>query len=97
MMLILAFAPAVERVQNVPWARKALAGVSAAVGGVILNLALFLADASFFPIGVEHPESAILILFAVALVLVFRLKAGMLALVGFGIAAGLLLGIAGLL
>jgi chromate transporter len=97
MMLILAFAPAVERVQNVPWARKALAGVSAAVVGVILNLALFLVDASFFPAGFESPEWAKLALFAVALVLVFRLKVGMLALVGFGIAAGFALGIAGLI
>jgi chromate transporter len=88
-MLILAFAPAVERVQNVPWARKALAGVSAAVVGVILNLALFLADASFFPAGFERPEWAKLALFVAALVLVFRFKMGMLALVGFGIVAGL--------
>ncbi|HUS55895.1 MAG TPA: chromate transporter, partial [Thermohalobaculum sp.] len=97
MMLILAFAPAVERVQNVPWARKALAGVSAAVVGVILNLALFLAAASFFPVGFENAEWAKLALFAVALVLVFWLKAGMLALVGFGVAAGLILGMTGLL
>jgi chromate transporter len=96
-MLILAFAPAVERVQNVPWARKALAGVSAAVVGVILNLALFLADASFFPAGFERPEWAKLALFAAALVLVFRFKMGMLALVGFGIGAGLAGGYFGLL
>jgi chromate transporter len=96
-MLILAFAPAVERVQNVPWARKALAGVSAAVVGVILNLALFLADASFFPAGFERPEWAKLALFAAALVLVFRFKMGMLALVSFGIVAGLAGGYFGLL
>jgi chromate transporter len=96
-MLILAFAPAVERMQNVPWARKALAGVSAAVVGVILNLALFLADASFFPAGLAAPEWAKLALFAVALTLVFRFKAGMLALVGFGVVAGLAGGFFGLL
>jgi chromate transporter len=96
-MLILAFAPAVERIQNVPWARRALAGVSAAVVGVILNLAIYLAMAAFFPTGLEQPETAKLILFAVALVLVFRLHAGMLALVGFGVAAGLVLGLLGLL
>jgi chromate transporter len=88
-MLILAFAPAVERIQNVPWARRALAGVSAAVVGVILNLALFLAEAAFLPRGVAEPEWVKLALFAAALVLVFRLKAGMLALVGFGVLAGL--------
>ncbi len=94
-MLMLAFAPAVERIQNVPWARRALAGVSAAVVGVILNLALYLAEAAFLPAGLARPEWAKLALFAVALVLVFRLRAGMLALVGFGVAAGLGLGFLG--
>lgn len=94
-MLMLAFAPAVERIQNVPWARRALAGVSAAVVGVILNLALYLAEAAFLPAGLARPEWAKLALFAVALVLVFRLRAGMLALVGFGVAAGLGLGLLG--
>ncbi len=88
-MLILAFAPVVERGQNVAWARRALAGVSAAVVGVILNLALYLAEASFFPSGLDAPEWAKLGLFVIALVLVFRFRTGMLALVGFGVAAGL--------
>ncbi len=96
-MLILGFAPAVERIQNVPWARRALAGVSAAVVGVILNLALYLAEASFLPLGQAEPEWVKLALFAIALALVFRMKAGMLALVGFGVAAGLILGVIGLL
>ena len=39
--LILAFAPAVERVSEIPWARKALAGVSAAIVGVILEPGVF--------------------------------------------------------
>ena len=96
-MLILAFAPAVERIQNVSWARRALAGVSAAVVGVILNLALYLAEASFLPAGLAEAEWAKIALFALALVLVFRLKLGMLALVGCGIAAGLAGGLLGLL
>ncbi len=96
-MLILAFAPVVERVQNVAWARRALAGVSAAVVGVILNLALYLAEAAFFPAGLHQPEWVKLVLFAAALLLVFRFKAGMLALVGFGVAAGLGLGLAGVI
>lgn len=96
-MLMLAFAPAVERIQNVPWARRALAGVSAAVVGVILNLALYLAEAAFLPTGLAAPEWAKLGLFAVALWLVFRRRAGMLTLVGFGVAAGLALGLLGLL
>jgi len=96
-MLILAFAPAVERIQNVPWARRALAGVSAAVVGVVLNLALYLAEAAFFPSGLAEPHWIKLALFAAALVMVFRYHAGMLALVGFGVAAGLALGLLGLL
>ncbi len=94
-MLMLAFAPAVERIQNVPWARRALAGISAAVVGVILNLALYLAEAAFLPAGLAEPEWAKLALFAVALYLVFRREAGMLTLVGFGVAAGLGLGLTG--
>ena len=94
-MLILAFAPVVERVKNVAWARRALAGVSAAVVGVILNLTLYLAEASFFPSGLDAPEWAKLGLFAAALLLVFRFKVGMLPLGGFGVAAGLAFGLLG--
>ncbi len=83
--------------QNLAWARRALAGVSAAVVGVILNLALYLAEASFFPAGLSQPEWVKLVLFAAALLLVFRFKAGMLALVGIGVAAGLGLGLAGVI
>lgn len=95
--LILAFAPAVERLHNIPWAKRALAGVSAAVVGVIANLVLYLAEASFFPTGLETPEWTKLALFAIALVLVFVLRLGMLGLVGAGLAGGLALHLAGLL
>ncbi len=88
--LILAFAPAVERVSEIPWAKAALAGISAAVVGVILNLALYLAEAAFLPAG-GQPEWAKIGLFAVALVAVFWLRIGMLALIGGGIVAGLVL------
>lgn len=95
--LILAFAPAVERLYSIPWAKRALAGVSAAVVGVIANLVLYLAEASFFPMGFGAPEWVKLALFAVALVLVFVLRLGMLALVGAGLGAGLVLHLVGLL
>ena len=87
--LILAFAPAVERLHSIPLARKALAGVSAAVVGVIANLVLFLAEAAFFPGGYADPDWAKLVLFGLALPLVFLLRLGMLGLVGAGLAAGL--------
>ncbi len=95
--LILAFAPAVERLHSIPWARRALAGVSAAVVGVIANLALYLAEAAFLPTGFAEPEWAKIALFLLALPLVFVLRAGMLVLVGSGLAAGLILHMLGLL
>ena len=95
--LMLAFAPGVERLHAIPVARRMLAGVSAAVVGVIANLAVFLAEAAFLPAGVAEPEWTKIGLFAVALALVFGLRLAMLALVGFGIAAGLALHLAGVL
>ncbi|MDT8346006.1 MAG: chromate transporter, partial [Thermohalobaculum sp.] len=87
-MLILGFAPVVERVHGVPWARRALAGVSAAVVGVIANLAVFLGEAAFFPAGWEAPAWGKLGLFALALWLVFGRGIGVVALVCLGAAAG---------
>ncbi|MEM6621744.1 MAG: chromate efflux transporter [Pseudomonadota bacterium] len=95
--LILAFAPAVESLYDIPWARRALAGVSAAVVGVIANLVLYLAEASFLPMGLTQPEWAKIALFVAALPCVFILKLGMLALVCGGLAAGLVLHLAGVL
>lgn len=95
--LMLAFAPGVERLHAIRWARRALAGVSAAVVGVIANLALYLAAAAFMPAGPAEVHWPKLGLFAVALVLVFWFRLGMLALVGLGIMAGIALHLAGLI
>ena len=95
--LMLAFAPGVERLHAIPVARRMLAGVSAAVVGVIANLAVYLAEAAFLPAGLAAPAWPKIALFAVALPLVFRFRLGMLPLVGFGIAAGVALHLAGLL
>lgn len=89
--LILAFAPAVERLQDIPWARRALAGVSAAVVGVIANLVVYLAEAAFFANGVGDPEWSKLAILVAALLMIFGLRLSMLALVAFGICAGLAL------
>jgi len=94
--LILAFAPAVERLQDIPWARRALAGVSAAVAGVIASLVIYLAEAAFIPNGFADPEWGKLAILLVALVMVFAFRLGMLILVAFGICAGLALYAAGL-
>ena len=48
-LFILVGAPYVERLQENPYARNALAAITAAVVGVILNLSVFLATAVFFP------------------------------------------------
>ncbi len=48
-LLILTGAPYVERLQENLYARNALAAITAAVVGVILNLSVFLATAVFFP------------------------------------------------
>lgn len=48
-MLILAAAPYVERIQSAPLAQRALSGVSAAVVGVIANLAVYLGLAALAP------------------------------------------------
>ncbi|MEM9098734.1 MAG: chromate efflux transporter [Pseudomonadota bacterium] len=95
--LILAFAPAVERIHAIPWARRALAGVSAAVVGVIANLAIYLAEAAFLPAGLGEPEWVKIILFVIALGLVFVAKISTLLLIGFGLAAGAGLHVIGLL
>ncbi len=55
-MLILAAAPYVGHLDRQPRLRQALAGVSAAVVGVILNLALYLAEAALLPTGPSAPE-----------------------------------------
>ncbi len=48
-LFILVGAPYVERLQENRYARNALAAITAAVVGVILNLSVFLATAVFFP------------------------------------------------
>ncbi len=88
--LILAGAPYVEALAGHRWIRRALAGVSAAVVGVILNLALYLGMAALFPQGLaapEWPKIALLVGFA-GLALAWR-GVPMQVLVGGGAAAGL--------
>lgn len=94
-LLILGFAPIVERVQQLAWARRALAGVSAAVVGVIGNLVIFLAEATFLPHGVAAPDWIKLGLFALALGLVFAARASVMVVVASGAASGLALHAAG--
>ncbi|MEM8761042.1 MAG: hypothetical protein AAGE83_12095, partial [Pseudomonadota bacterium] len=89
---------AVERIGTVPWARRALAGVSAAVVGVVANLALYRADAAFLPDGVSgDPAWAKIALFGLALYLIFVRGMSVLSLVMLGAGLGVGLHLIGLL
>ncbi|MEM1267839.1 MAG: chromate efflux transporter [Pseudomonadota bacterium] len=97
-MLILAAAPYVEAMQSVRWIRRALAGVSAAVVGVILNLTVYLGEAALFPDGLTAAPAWPKLALLVALVaLSFVVRLGMMQLVCIGAAAGLALHAAGLI
>lgn len=63
--LIFAIAPYAEGLGRVPLARAALAGVSAAVIGIIAHLAVYLGGAAFFPIGLAAPEWPKILVFLV--------------------------------
>ena len=103
-MLILAAAPYVERLQSVPLAQRALAGVSAAVVGVIANLAVYLGVAALAPetpgalgagpLGLDWLRLGIA---AAAAGLAFGAGMAIQWLVLLGAAAGLALGAGGLL
>ncbi|MBB5515433.1 chromate transporter [Rubricella aquisinus] len=65
--LMFAAAPQADRLGRIGWVRAALAGVSAAVIGVIANLAVFFGQAALFPAGwaePDWPKIGLLILFA---------------------------------
>jgi chromate transporter len=48
-LFIIAGAPYVEKIQTVAWAKGALAAITAAVVGVVLNLTVFLGTAVLWP------------------------------------------------
>ncbi len=103
-------APSVERLRHNPQVAGALAAVTAAVVGVIADLALWFSLAVLFdevetvtwgPVSVDIPVPVSLdgwaaLLTAVSLVLVLRLKWGLLRVLGLAAACGLALSLAGL-
>lgn len=94
--LMLSIAPHVDSIGRVPWARAALAGVSAAVVGVIAHLAVYLGQAALFPTGFDAPEwPKIALLAALALWAALR-PVPITWLVGAGALSGLLLTFAGI-
>ena len=88
-MLILAVAPHVSAVEGQPLLRRALAGVSAAVVGVVLNLAVYLGEAALFPAGWQAPEWPKLALLAAFAALAAWRAPAMHWMVALGAAAGL--------
>jgi len=94
-MLILAVAAHVERVTAIGWIRQALAGVTAAIVGVIANLAIYLGQAALLPDGsdtVLWPKAA---LFAALAGLALARGVAMHWLILTGAGAGLALHLAG--
>ncbi len=96
--MILAAAPYVETMQRLRWIRAALAGVSAAVVGVVLNLAVYLGEAALFPTSDWRDPHVIklglLVLFAG---LALWRDISMTVLIGIGAITGLGLGLSGVL
>jgi len=105
---IFTFAPWMDRLQRARWLKGGLAAVTAAVVGVIANLALWFALHVLFarvavveagPLRLQSPEWASFdwraaVIAAVALVLIFRLKWSIIATLGVTAALGLMLGLA---
>jgi chromate transporter len=105
---IFAFAPWMDRMQRAPALKGGLAGVTAAVVGVIANLALWFALHVLFvrgtvleagPVRLQWPEFASFdwragLISVVALVLIFAFKRGIVMTLGVAAAMGLVLGTA---
>ena len=95
-MLILAAAPHVESIQRRRWIRQALAGVSAAVVGVVLNLAVYLGQAALWPDPAASPDWLKVALTAAFALAAWRLRASVLVMIGSGLVIGLVLWMLGL-
>lgn len=86
--LIIAGAPYIESIQKFAWARDALTAITAAVVGVILNLAFFLGQAALLS-DMNHPDWLGIGAAMLALVLLLSNKVGIPMMVGLGAVFGL--------
>jgi len=93
-VFILVGAPYVERLTANPRLAAALAGITAAVVGVIASLAVLFAGAVIFPAGLEAPHWAALAIAVVALVVLERTRVDVLWVITGGALAGLVAGFA---
>jgi chromate transporter len=89
-------APAVEATRHELRISAPLAAITAAVVGVVLNLAVFFARHVFWPQGLAGPiEIPALVLGLLAAIALFRFRVGIIPLIGAAAAAGLVLKLAG--
>jgi len=93
-VFILVGAPYVERLTANPRLAASLAGITAAVVGIIANLAVVFAGAVIFPAGIEAPHWPALAIALAALVVLERSSVDVLWVIAGGAAAGLLVGMA---
>ncbi|MGH8250762.1 MAG: chromate efflux transporter [Steroidobacteraceae bacterium] len=93
-ILILVGAPYVERLAGQLRLGGALAGITAAVVGVIASLALVFGRAVFVPAGIEEPRWPAIMIAALALVLLERTRVDVLWIIACGALAGLIAGTA---
>jgi chromate transporter len=89
-VLILVGAPYVERLTANPRLAGALSGITAAVVGVIANLAVVFAGAVIFPAGIGAPNWPALAIAIAALVLLERFRVDVLWIIAAGALAGFL-------
>jgi chromate transporter len=88
---ILAGGPLIESAHGQLRYTAPLTAITAAVVGVIVNLAVFFAWHVFWPQGLAGPIDLVsLTAFAVATVALFRFRAGVIPLIGAGLAFGLI-------
>ncbi len=92
-VLILVGAPYVERLTADPRLAGALAGVTAAVVGVIANLAVVFAGAVIFPAGIASPHWPALAIAVMALLLLESTRVDVLWVIAGGALAGFLVGL----
>jgi chromate transporter len=91
-LLILVGAPYVERLTGKPRLAGALAGITAAVVGVIANLAVVFAGAVIFPSGIDAPHWPALAIAIGALILLERTRVDVMWVIAGGALAGFLVG-----
>ncbi len=93
-VFILVGAPYVERLTSNARAASALAGITAAVVGVIGSLAIAFGRGVLFPAGFDAPDWGAIAIAAIALIVLVWTRADVLWVIVGGAVAGLLLGVA---